>query len=148
MNHSTTCIFCSIISRTAPAEIVFENDHAVAFLDIRPIHPGHTLVVPKTHYDRTIDIPDDELYDVMKAINVVAQSIVDILRPDGYNMFTSNGRAAGQSVFHVHFHVTPRYYHDNIAFRLSLKTYKQGEMKLIADQLREEIINKTADEHG
>ena len=133
------CIFCDIIERRSPAEIVFENEKAIAFLDIKPIHPGHTLVVPKQHFDQYVHIPPDYYHDVMTAIHHVTDSILKTYSPDGYNMFTSNGRAAGQSVFHVHFHVTPRYFNDKISFRLQLKSYLAGEMQSTAEKLRAHI---------
>lgn len=130
------CIFCEIAAGRSPAEILYENEKTIAFLDIRPIHAGHTLVVPKTHYEQTIEIPDEELLHVVRGANAVAAAIMTALKPDGYNIFTSNGKAAGQSVFHVHFHVTPRYHNDGIRFHLQLQRYGKGEMQRMAERLR------------
>lgn len=134
-----SCIFCDIISGKSPAEIIYEDDKVISFLDIKPIHFGHILVVPKGHYVDFLAIPEDNLHSLIHATRVVTDAIVKGLKPDGYNIFTNNGVAAGQSVFHFHMHITPRYFNDEIKFMLNLKNYKETEMKKFADKIRQEI---------
>lgn len=138
------CVFCRIIARKLPAEIIYENEHVISILDINPIHHGHALVIPKIHRQDFLTIPPRELDELTRAAQVVARAMVAGLRLDGFNVFSNNGRIAGQSVFHFHLHVTPRYPDDNIRFVLTLKSYKDGEMKVCATTIRQHLKN---DEH-
>jgi len=135
----TRCEFCSIISGDAPAEVLFRNDHAIAILDIRPIHFGHILVLPLRHVETFIDVPPGDLEGLSGALRTVTRALVDALRPPGFNVFSNNGRAAGQSVFHFHFHVTPRYPDDNIRFVLELKKYERNEMSEYGRKIRDAL---------
>ena len=133
------CEFCKIIRGESSAEVLYQNQHAIAILDINPIHYGHALIIPKTHCETFVDMPEDELPDLIYATKIVSQAIVASLKPAGFNIFSNNGKAAGQSVFHFHFHVTPRYDHDNIRFVLDLKKYAGNEMVTFAGRLRKHI---------
>jgi histidine triad (HIT) family protein len=133
------CVFCNIIERKAPAEIIYEDEKVIAFLDIKPIHFGHVLVVPKIHSKDFIDIPTEDLHSLINATRIIANALVKSLKPDGYNIFSNNGKAAGQSVFHFHMHITPRYFKDDIHFRLNLKKYEHDEMKDFAEMIKKEI---------
>ncbi len=133
------CIFCRIVKHEAPAEVVFESDSIIAFLDINPLNFGHVLVVPKVHSNDFLDIPIDLLDELVHVTRKITKAIVDSLSPDGFNIFSNNGKAAGQSVFHFHFHVTPRYKSDNFKFIINLKKYKDGEMSNYAQRIRRSI---------
>ncbi len=134
-----SCEFCRIIRRESKAEILYENQNAIAILDINPIHFGHVLVIPRTHAESFIDVPGSELVDLILATQCIARAIVQSLKPQGYNIFSNNGRAAGQSVLHCHFHITPRYEDDNIRFVLKLKKYSGDEMAEYAEKIRSHI---------
>jgi histidine triad (HIT) family protein len=134
--ETAECIFCRIIARRQPAEILFENDRVVAILDINPIHHGHALVIPKTHSSDFLTVPVEELAELTRAAQIVARAMVSGLHLEGFNVFSNNGRVAGQSVFHFHLHITPRYAHDNIRFVLTLKSYRDGEMQEYANTIR------------
>ena len=138
-NQIADCVFCKIIQRQLPAEILYENDKVISILDVNSIHFGHALVVPKTHCFDFLSIPEDDLHDVLHATQIVARAIVSGLKLDGFNVFSNNGRIAGQSVFHFHMHVTPRYPDDNIKFVLQLKTYKAGVLAEYGNTIREHI---------
>ncbi|HAV22807.1 MAG: hypothetical protein A2X67_00490 [Ignavibacteria bacterium GWA2_55_11] len=133
------CIFCRIIRHEIPAEILFEDDHVISILDINPIHYGHSLVIPKRHCKDFLELPPECYGSVLTAAHRVTRALVNGLRLDGYNLFTNNGRIAGQSVFHFHLHVTPRYANDNIRFVLELKKYAAGELERTAELLRAEL---------
>ncbi len=133
------CEFCRIIGGESEAEILFRNQRAIAILDINPIHYGHVLVMPLRHRETFIEVPDDELADLIGAAKVVSKAVVDSLNPPGFNIFSNNGRAAGQSVFHFHFHITPRYDDDNIRFVLTLKKYVGDDMAQYASRIRGHI---------
>src|SRR5919112_3778244 len=104
----TDCIFCKIINGDIPSRRVYADDHAYAFLDVRPWHRGHSLVVPRRHVP---DLVADEsaLTEIAPAIETVARLLVERLDADGVNLLSSSGAAAGQEVFHLHVHVVPRY---------------------------------------
>src|SRR6267143_1877350 len=133
------CKFCKIIRGESDAEVLFKNQHAIAILDINPIHYGHVLVMPQRHRATFVEVPDEELLDLIKATKVVSNAIVKSLHPPGYNVFSNNGKAAGQSVFHFHFHITPRYDDDNIRFVLKLKKYGGDDMAVYAKRIRQQI---------
>lgn len=133
------CEFCRIIRGNSTAEVLYRNRHALAILDINPIHFGHVLVIPFSHASTFLDVPDAELQSLAQATKVVSQAIVDSLKPPGFNIFSNNGKAAGQSVFHFHFHITPRYENDDIRFVLKLKKYGEDEMASYADRIRQSI---------
>jgi histidine triad (HIT) family protein len=133
------CIFCKIIARELPAEILYENDRVIAILDINPIHHGHALVIPKKHCLDFLTIPESDLHDVLLVTQKIARALVDALDLKGFNIFSNNGRIAGQSVFHFHMHVTPRYSDDNIKFVLQLKRYEHNTMKEFGDRIRQHL---------
>jgi histidine triad (HIT) family protein len=101
------CIFCDIVARRAESHIVYEDDHTLAFLDLFPVTRGHVLVVPKRHIDRLTDLPESDYAAFLKALATVCRR-VDRLS-DHYNVSLNQGSLAGQIVFHMHFHVIPRY---------------------------------------
>ena len=125
-------IFAKIIRREVPAEIVYEDQETIAFLDIKPNNPGHTLVVPK-HWSRNIfDMSDEDLSALMICVKKVAHAVKEAMRADGVNIAMNNEPAAGQIVFHSHLHVIPRFEGDTREH----KTYKPGEAEEVAAKIR------------
>jgi histidine triad (HIT) family protein len=122
---------------------LYQNSDAIAILDIRPIHLGHALIIPKVHNDTFLELPAESMSGIMEATQRVTRAMVAGLQLDGFNIFSNNGAIAGQSVFHFHWHVTPRYKNDNIRFDLTLKQYSDGQMALFGQHIRE-FINRTA----
>ena len=108
------CVFCSIRQGTAPAEVVYEDEATIAFMDINPASQGHVLVVPRRHTRDLFDIEESDACDVMRAAVKVARAVKGALRADGVNLFHASGRAAFQSVFHFHIHVIPRWESDGL----------------------------------
>ena len=138
--HLDACPFCSIIDGLADAEILYETRDSVAFLDINPINYGHALVVSREHYPDFLSLPDEVLTDLTNTLRIVTHAIVGSVRPAGFNIFNNNGLAAGQSVFHFHFHVAPRYDGDGLKIRPSVKVYESPEhMAEYAKMIRERI---------
>ncbi|HZY70577.1 MAG TPA: HIT family protein [Thermoplasmata archaeon] len=107
VTRPSDCIFCAIIERRAPAHFVYEDEEAVAFLDIFPFTRGHLLVVPKRHVDRLTELADGEHGRLLSAVANVCRKVERLSRD--YNVALNQGRLAGQIVFHLHFHVIPRY---------------------------------------
>jgi histidine triad (HIT) family protein len=105
-------IFDKIITREVPAEIIYEDDVVIAFLDIKPIHLGHTLVVPKVPFADIFSGDDDTLAHMMRVGAMLGRRLKDKLGVDGVNLSMNNGVAAGQEIFHAHLHVIPRYTDD------------------------------------
>lgn len=132
------CIFCDIAAKSAEAEIIFENEKVIAFLDINPVNYGHTLIVPKKHYDNFLTIPSNELAELSKLTQFIAGSVKRALKADGFNIISNNGLSAGQSVFHFHYHIIPRYEND---FMLRPRTveYNDNEMALYANRIKDSI---------
>ena len=102
------CLFCGIIAGKIPSKKIYEDAATVAFLDINPANPGHALVVPKKHAENLFDADDESL----KAAVIVAKKVATLVKErtgcEGVNVLQNNGKAAGQIVSHVHFHVIPR----------------------------------------
>lgn len=113
---SEECIFCQIVDGELPSYDVHETDETLAFLDVNPVAEGHALVVPKTHHERLTDMDAETTAAVFNAAREVADAMEDALEPDGYNLFQTNGAAAGQEVFHSHVHVVPRTEGDDVDF--------------------------------
>jgi len=102
------CIFCKIISGDIPCVKIYENDKVLAFADINPIDSGHTLIIPKAHYENIWEIPTEELAAVARASKSVADAIQKSLTPDGVAVMQLNGRGVNQVVMHYHMHLIPR----------------------------------------
>ncbi len=102
------CIFCKIIKGEIPSYKIYEDDYAYAFLDISQDTYGHTLVIPKQHYENVLDCDKEYLNKTMQAVQTVANHYVNNCGFDGVNILNASGKAAEQSVFHLHFHILPR----------------------------------------
>ena len=111
------CIFCKIITGDIPSHKVYEDDRALAFLDILPACRGHTLVIPKTHAAGLLDIDPGSLAATIVAAQAVARILRAKLKPDGLNMIQNDGAAAGQEVMHYHLHLMPRRYGDGVVLQ-------------------------------
>lgn len=127
-----TTIFSKIIAREVPADIVYEDDTILAFLDIKPIQPGHTLVIPKApSKDGTVCSPET-LADIMAVAQKIAHAQKEVFECDGVNFFMNNGAAAGQEVFHTHLHVIPRFTDDGVFEKPIHGEYEENEASEIA----------------
>jgi len=103
------CIFCKIIDGDIPAAKVYEDEHVLAFLDISQVTKGHTLVIPKVHKENIYELTPEIAENLFKVVPKIANSIKEQFEPIGLNLLNNNGEAAGQSVFHYHLHILPRY---------------------------------------
>ena len=108
------CIFCAIVEGKAPSRRVYEDDDAIAFMDINPATDGHALVIPRAHVRDLWDIDEPTASKVMAASVRVAEQMKKALEPDGINILHATGAAAFQTVFHFHLHLIPRYLGDPI----------------------------------
>ncbi|NJK79357.1 MAG: HIT family protein [Chloroflexaceae bacterium] len=105
-------IFSRIVSGEIPAAKVYEDDLTLAFMDIAPASRGHTLVICKTEYPQLLDLPPDVVAAMAQTVQRVARALMATLQPDGFNVLQNNGAAAGQTVFHYHVHIIPRWQDD------------------------------------
>ncbi|NSW53338.1 MAG: HIT family protein [Anaerolineae bacterium] len=105
----TNCIFCQIIRGEAPSWKVYEDEYTVAFLDIYPVNPYHTLVIPKTHHENIFDTPPEVLAQLMRTIKHVTTLYEEKLGIHNVQIINSSGAQAQQDVFHLHFHIIPRH---------------------------------------
>lgn len=129
------CVFCKIVAGEISAEKVFENDKVLAFMDNFPSNPGHTLVIPKAHHENLVDTEDGLLCEIILTVKKLAPKIVKAMGAEGYNLGVNSGAAAGQIVFHTHFHIIPRFSGDGRTHR-DKKPYKEGEMAEVVEKIR------------
>ena len=104
---SEPCAFCKIVRNEATASPVYEDDKVIAFLSIQPINIGHTLVVPKKHYENIYEIPEEEVAHLYKIVKKVAYAVKNAVSAEGIRIVQNNGEAAGQVIFHLHVHIIP-----------------------------------------
>lgn len=102
------CVFCKIVTGELPSRQIYADAHCIAFLDLTGWQRGHTLVIPRRHVADVVS-GDPSLLELAPAVDAVARLLVSRLHPDGINLLSSAGAAAGQTVFHAHVHVVPRY---------------------------------------
>jgi histidine triad (HIT) family protein len=103
------CIFCNIVNKKQDAHIIFEDETHIAIMDKYPIQKGHSLVMPKLHHEKIIDMSNDEVAALFSRVPVIARGILAATGADGFNIGQNNGRSANQIIPHVHVHVIPRY---------------------------------------
>jgi len=133
------CIFCRMVAGRIPVARVYEDEIVLAFLDIGPISDGHTLVIPKQHFEKLHDCPPELLGQVASRLGRIAGAVAAAMNADGYNLLCNNGRAAGQLIEHLHFHIVPRNVGDGVFDRWPSYRYPQGKIEKIADKIRENL---------
>ena len=129
-----TCVFCKIIKGELPATKLYEDDTALAFLDISPVNIGHTLVIPKEHFENILETPEDTIAHMMKVVKKISHGM-EALKPDGININMNNKSAAGQVVFHSHIHVIPRFIGDGFGLWHGKRPYNDGEKEEVAEKI-------------
>lgn len=134
------CVFCKIVEGELPSCKVYEDNNTLAFMDIGPIIKGHTLVIPKQHYNDVIATPPSVLQQIIVSAQKIAQAQMAALKADGINIVQANGKAAGQVVPHIHFHVIPRFNNDGHSWNWPPRSYKDSnEMQQFAECIKKEI---------
>lgn len=106
------CLFCNIVAKKINAEIIYEDDSVISFLDINPITPGHTLVIPKVHAENIIDLPENATKELFIAVKKITTILDKSLTANGFTIGINHGKASGQTIDHIHIHIIPRYYGD------------------------------------
>jgi histidine triad (HIT) family protein len=132
------CIFCKIIKNELPSHKVYEDEETLAFLDIHPNNPGHTLVVPKDHFENIYGTPDETIARMILVAKKIAVAIKNGLDADGINITMNNEAPAGQAVFHSHIHVIPRIKTDGFQ-SFPRREYKEGEVEEVLEKIKTNI---------
>jgi len=133
------CIFCKIVSGELQAAKVYEDADYLAFLDIRPVSPGHTLVIPKQHSDRFEAMPPEEAGKLFALVRKLTPGIIAGVGTNSYNIGVNSGPVAGQVVFHVHVHVMPRLPKDGLALWLGHEYESDAACEQVAQKIRQTI---------
>ena len=128
------CIFCKIAAGDIPSATIYEDSDFRVILDIEPASKGHALVLPKDHYANLYELPEELASKALIVAKKVIEKMTDIVGCDGYNVLQNNGEVAGQTVFHFHMHLIPRYKDDDVTI-----TWKHGELK---DEWKKEVVSK------
>lgn len=132
--RDANCIFCKIIGGEIPSNTIYEDDEFKVILDASPASKGHALILPKEHYADIYEIDEKTAGHAMQLAKKLAKHMTDVLKCDGFNIVQNNHEIAGQTVFHFHMHLIPRYKEDNVGI-----TWKPGEL---TDKDKEEILSK------
>ncbi len=136
--NDLNCIFCKIVAGEIPCDKISENEQTFAFLDIRPVNPGHILVIPKEHHANITQTPDEILGAMMTTAKKITQAFPTALETEHYNLEINTGAIAGQVVFHAHLHIIPRHEGDGLELWHG-KPYEEGEAKIIADKIKKAL---------
>ena len=133
------CLFCKMVAGQIPVTKIYEDEVILAFLDIGPVSDGHTLVIPKQHFEKLHDCPSEFLGLVCSRLGKIAGAVTAAMNSEGYNVLLNNGRAAGQLIEHLHFHIIPRNTGDGVFDRWPAYEYEQGKIELIAEKIRKNL---------
>jgi histidine triad (HIT) family protein len=133
------CLFCKMVAGQIPVAKIYEDDVVLSFLDIGPISDGHALVIPKQHFEKLHDCPAELLGKVVLRLGKIAAAVMGAMNSDGYNVLCNNGRAAGQLIEHLHFHIIPRSSGDGVFDRWPAYKYEKEEIERIALKIRENL---------
>lgn len=133
------CVFCKMVAGQIPVTKIYEDEVVLVFLDIGPVSDGHTLLIPKQHFEKLHDCPPQLLAQIASVLGEISRAVADAMNSDGYNVLCNNGRAAGQLVEHLHFHIIPRNAGDGVFDHWPLYKYQQGKIEQIAAKIRKNL---------
>lgn len=132
------CIFCKIAAGEIPSRTIYEDDSFRVIMDISPAAKGHAIILPKNHAADIFELPEEDASKILIVAKKVASAMKKALKCDGVNILQNNGEVAGQTVFHLHVHVIPRYQDDQVKIKWSpITTFTEEEM----DALHKEIVS-------
>lgn len=134
--RDANCVFCKILDGVIPSVKLYEDEEFVIILDIGPASFGHALIIPKDHYANLYEMPEELLGKVMSLAKVWGEKLVKVLKADGLNLVQNNGLAAGQTVFHYHLHLIPRYERDRVG-----ELWTPGSL---SEEQKKELVEKLA----
>jgi len=129
------CVFCEIIKGNIPSKKIYEDEKILAILDISQTTKGHTLVIPKQHYDNMLEMPKNEYGYLMETTHSIAKNIINKTKAEGMNLLINTNEISGQTVMHTHVHIIPRYTSDD-TIKIEFK-----ENKYNLDDVLKEIVD-------
>lgn len=133
----TDCIFCKIAKGEIPCDKIYEDKNVLAFLDISPVNKGHTLVIPKKHFETLMDADEITLMETIKIVKKLGKAVMKSMKSDGINISINNYKAAGQIIPHLHIHIIPRFSNDGLKIDWPIK--KDIDMKKTAESIRKAL---------
>lgn len=131
------CIFCKIANGIIPSKTLYEDERFRVILDLGPAARGHALILPKEHYADLYELPEDTAAEAMKLARKMAARMTEKLQCEGFNLVQNNGEVAGQTVFHFHMHLIPRYQDDNQHIGWNPLSPSQEELEVVRRQIAE-----------
>ncbi|RJP45748.1 HIT family protein [Candidatus Parcubacteria bacterium] len=141
MEFSKQCLFCRIAEKKLVAWVVHEDDHSLAFLDIQPRAPGHTMVIPRRHAATLFDLSPEEIGPLFSAVQKVARRVSGALGAEGLTMGINHGRVSGQVVDHLHIHILPRFGSDRGgSIQSVVNNPREGSLEEMAKKIRETAL--------
>jgi histidine triad (HIT) family protein len=136
-----SCVFCQIIKKEIPANIVCEDARFLVFMDIHPVNLGHVLIVPKVHYSNLYEMPDESLSSLGPMIKKIAVAVKEGVSADGINIGMNNGQPAGQLIGHAHVHIIPRFENDGHRHWKGKKPYSVDEISSAGRKIKDCVQN-------
>ena len=133
------CIFCKIVKKQAPASIIYEDQTVLAFLDLRPVNEGHTLVIPKSHYETIYDIPEDLIGKIHQTAKQIAIAVKKAVKAQGISIIQQNERAANQDIFHLHVHAIPRFEGQKLPRFSEIPQANRERLEQIASEIKQNL---------
>ena len=140
---NSECVFCKIVRGEIPSKKVYDDKDVIAFLDINPANPGHTLVAPKKHAEDLTKSDEDDIAKAMHIVKKITASLKEKMNAIGVNVIQNNGKAAGQLVPHTHFHVIPRYPNDVVVISYQRVQMSDAELEEVRKKLEEKPYTKS-----
>lgn len=135
-------IFTKIINREIPAEIIFENEQVISILDINPNNVGHALVIPKKHSQNILDTNPEILCEMMRIVKHITPAILKYVNSNDFNLHVNNGEYSGQVIYHLHFHIIPRFENDGLQNWHNVINQKNEERSKLAKSIREHLFQE------
>ncbi len=133
------CIFCKINKGEIPSFTLYEDEKFKVFMDISPATKGHVVIIPRKHIENIFEMDDETASEVLIVAKKIAKAMKEELKCEGLNILQNNGAVAGQTVFHFHIHLIPRYTHDSVHINWNSESYKEGEAVEIAKAIGSKI---------
>jgi histidine triad (HIT) family protein len=142
--NESECLFCKFTKKQIEPAIVYENEYIMAFLDINPAGtlPGHTIIIPKKHFENIYTTPNEYLHEMFTAAKNIAAAVKKTSGADGINIIQNNEKPAGQAIMHVHIHIIPRKHGDGIIINENRRQAKPMELTETAKTIKETLQKK------
>jgi histidine triad (HIT) family protein len=139
-SHDPHCIFCKIVAGAIPSALVLETPAAVALLDINPLNPGHTLLVPRSHHPNLAELPEDLAAHAGSLLPRLCRAVKAAAGAEGLNVIVNYGRVAGQTIDHVHWHIIPRFTGDSIHWPWPQGHYSGDQLGQMKSRIEAELL--------